>query len=366
MNNNNTKLLCLLAAGVIPSLAQAQDFYEDVVFATGQSGIVLSNPGSATGSMHSFTSPVKSAPQLRRPTTPTDSGSTSGQSAQSDNSKVTLDDTSKVTLDEYVQSPVSWNIAAGYQSKYVRSGLDRFAFTNLAARESKDPGMYYAGLQMGWNNWSFGYKYITSDEKINPLNHPLNDEEVRYEEHIWDVNYSRVFGPDESLKGTIGYSGTFYPEEDFWGADMENEYYLKFAWSQSQYFQPSVKYSYIDQSDPATTGVFLPGLRLLERQEIVARVDGALNPVQIGRIPVGIQYYAEVGFREWEISSDDTPRFDDSEDWGKAWWQVGLALPIAVTDSFIVNPTVHYTDSDFDLEAANPEFWYGVSASYSF
>ena len=233
-----------------------------------------------------------------------------------------------------------WSVGAGtgWDSLYMFRGVNVLGNGN---------GIYWINGSIGvtpWENGSFttGLWYGVGTG-------------YSYREMDLSVDYTHSFGP---LSASFGWLFYFYPDLGFNGNYFQNELYWKLAYDQEVgpvTLTPAVTYYYnlgptIDDSN----GITKPGASFLS-----FRLDGAM-PLYKDIVSLAPWTAFNVNF---EFNGNNSGNFFS----GGNNWELGLALPVQITEWFGISGYVAYSYQWQDLYNTDPNtVWAGASANFSF
>ena len=235
-----------------------------------------------------------------------------------------------------------WSVKAttGWDSLYMFRGVNVLGNGN---------GLYWLGGSVGvtpWENGSFTagvwYGMSTSSRQYHELDVSLD--------------YTHTFGP---LAASFGWIYYYYPNSfGLGGPDLsQNELYWKLAYTAelgSVTITPSATYFLNVGPDVNSGGWTQPCASYL-----LLRVDST--------IPLYKDIISLAPWTAFGVNFDFNSRNDGSFYQGGNNWELGLAVPIQITDWFSVSGYVAYSHQWEDLIATDENTWWaGASATFSF
>ena len=268
--------------------------------------------------------------------------------------------TEEVIVAEETEKWWEVNAYTGWDSLYMFRGINVLGNGN---------GIYWFGGDVGitpWENGSFtaGIWYGIGSY----YNGALHQE--TYAELDVFVDYTHEFGP---LALTFGYAYYYYPNspdayENDWSS--QNEIYIKAAYDielGNATLTPGIIYYY--QLGPSWGE--LHGITNAGSSYLVLRLDGS---IPVWKEILALEPYTSFGINfgfnnQWIDNDTDQNRFLGGNN-----WEMGVAVPVALTSWFSVSPYVAYSyqwqnlpgyNEAVPFTAANT-WWAGVKATVSF
>ncbi len=247
----------------------------------------------------------------------------------------------KVIVEEETEKWWTVDLSTGWDSLYMFRGVNVLG---------DGRGIYWLGGSVGitpWENGSFtaGIWWGTSTSSSR-----------RYNEIDVSLDYTHSFGPVDASFGWIYY---YYPDNfGLGGPDVnQNELYWALAYNGeigNFTFTPSATY-YLNVGPSIDDGGWTqPGASYL-----LLRLDGSM--------PIYKDVVSLAPWTAFGINFDFNSRNDGSFFQGGNNYEVGLALPIQITENFSVSGYVAYSYQWMDLIGTDENtFWAGASAGFSF
>lgn len=246
--------------------------------------------------------------------------------------------TKEVIVAEETDKWWSFKASTGWDSLYMFRGVNVIGNGN---------GIYWFGASAGvtpWSNGTFtaGIWYGLGTGRY-------------YGELDTTIDYTHTFGP---VAASFGYINYYYPNYFFTGNYSQNELYWKLAYTKELgpvTITPSAIY-YLELGPTLNeiNGLTKPGSSYL-----YLRVDASM-PVY--KDIVSIAPWTGMGF-SFGYNLDNQGDFVQ----GTNHWELGLSVPVQITDWFSVSGYVAYSYQWQDLyETDANTVWAGASATFSF
>ncbi len=233
-----------------------------------------------------------------------------------------------------------WSVKAstGWDSLYMFRGVNVLGNGN---------GIYWMSGSVGitpWENGAFTASvwYGTGTSRY-------------YGELDTTIDYTHTFG---ALAASFGYINYYYPNYFFSGNYSQNELYWKLAYSQEAgpvTFTPSAIY-YLDlgPSINDVNGLTKPGSSYL-----YLRLDASMA---VYKDIVSVAPWTGFGI-SFDYNLNNAGQFIS----GGNNWELGVSVPIQITDWFSISGYVAYSYQWMDLYETDPStVWAGASATFSF